>query len=613
MSFLKGDGGNASPVGTIDQIVSGDGSIIINNPTGPIVGLEAAAVSGFDPWASKLASSTSIGATTVSLQDALPAMLVTSGILNIYVIIDAWSLNAELANASVDATGKVLTLGRSGQALQHAHASGAPVILLQNGNLNIFTDWFGVVPNNTGKAANNITAINNCLTQLQYLGGVGASVYGGQGVTYINAQIGTGGTYVGLNAFNNCYLVCTADFGSGKYCLDLGDNSAEMTGVACISAVPGMTMAQYLAGGRNPPVAMDGIHLHQKQVVFNLTVKGFRHNFTLDFDHGTAYNCNSLNGETSYYWPGGEDAGDQRFYQCDSNNAFRSHNGYGEGANAPQGSRFIGYSWFGSPWDHYFEGGGSGASIQTGILFQGNVEFSGNGTIFIAAGAGQVNISGWTGLELHPGNSSGQWYDSTYSTDSAVVNASGTSVLFSSNQGDITAPYGFNCINSGSLIQLSGDNQLQLTSTVVGLVKLGFDPSGTVTATPSSQVISKSGLANGIIIIQTAANNADDLMETVIVSGYSSVQPYQTSGKPPVGVNPLALTGTTGGAVTLLNAGVVAVNVHTGNSVAAASYVKPDLTNPGAVVQASSFSDGPIVGYSMFASTGGKVTIKLMV
>lgn len=71
----------------------------------------------------------------------------------------------------------------------------------------------------------------------------------------------------------------------------------------------------------------------------------------------------------------------------------------------------------------------------------------------------------------------------------------------------------------------------------------------------------------------------------------------------------MSLPVTTAGVnVLVFKKGFLRINVAVGNSIAAGKYVKPDLSNPGCVVQASDFTDGPIVGAAPYGNETGSIS-----
>ncbi len=113
-------------------------------------------------------------------------------------------------------------------------------------------------------------------------------------------------------------------------------------------------------------------------------------------------------------------------------------------------------------------------------------------------------------------------------------------------------------------------------------------------------------MGEGCVVWTNGTVTRGDLLEPVLVSGqYRRFQQYQTAGKPPSGVAYYDATTDASWpgsrpsmAGTIIQNGIARINVNSGNTIAAMKYVKPDASHAGCVVEASSFSDGPIVGYT---------------
>ncbi len=112
-------------------------------------------------------------------------------------------------------------------------------------------------------------------------------------------------------------------------------------------------------------------------------------------------------------------------------------------------------------------------------------------------------------------------------------------------------------------------------------------------------------VGDGPLVYTTGTITRGDLVESVIVSSVRRVQQYQTAGKPPMGV---AYWAAVGSSTLILQNGFARINVNSGNTIAAGKYVKPDASNVGCVVEATSFSDGPIVGYTEIGSETSSIS-----
>jgi hypothetical protein len=99
-----------------------------------------------------------------------------------------------------------------------------------------------------------------------------------------------------------------------------------------------------------------------------------------------------------------------------------------------------------------------------------------------------------------------------------------------------------------------------------------------------------------------ACTTGDLLMD----NGAGKARPYDASvgSIPHWPVGFCFMTRANGDMVEVIREGQTAVKVASGITITAGSLLKPDVTNAGGVVNASSWSDGPIVGMAIEAKTG---------
>lgn len=167
----------------------------------------------------------------------------------------------------------------------------------------------------------------------------------------------------------------------------------------------------------------------------------------------------------------------------------------------------------------------------------------------------------------------------------------------------------------------TGVNRWRLSGPVSSIFSGGFSDSqhgvlGSIVEAPclpGSSGLGNIANASGPLVLIDGSCLIGDLLEPIRVSNGRQFQKYQTSGKPPTGVALYASVGaasasSTGGvagsgpSTVMLDRGYVRVNVKTGNSITANSYVKPDLSDPGyvATVMALSPNNFWLIGETAF-------------
>lgn len=572
------DAAAITPIGTTGQVWSVD----LTKP-GKGAWTTLAFAGSSTPWSTTLKTSVSSSATTATMNDALPLALATG--VRLFAIIDAWTATAEMVKATVDVTGKVYTFG----AIAHSHTAGASVIIV-DGNT-VRPEWWGALADTSASASTNVTAFNNMLTQLGAAGYSNPSVYEFQVVGScgnllrvtphryypINAPITL---FSGFSSFGNCSFTCTGDFGSGTAALDVSllSNGVRLHDCAVISSNASMSMASFLSGGSNPPVAMDGFHLTERVIVERCVATGFRAGFLLDFaDHSKFTDCHAGNNMYGYaFQHAGQDGGDMSFTKCDSDGAYRACWGsLGNTTFGPSGVSWRDCSWTNAPFAFFGDGG---FEILDGQMINCNTEFIGNGFVYSTNGmifwcnvhAPSTTVCYATG---------GTWTDPNFPGAAAFQVAAGD-VIFRDGFFVATYPGG-----TSYIMDTAGTGGFQCNNFTVRTDTNGGPAgfckranSGSSTGGTFQVREYASGFANTRI---TGTLLAGDLCEQLNTSGVA--QRYQTAGKPAYG---FAFWDAINSNATLLTTGAVNANVYTG-SVAAFAYVKPDMANPGGVVQAA--------------------------
>lgn len=599
-AFLRGDGTFTTPpgTGTVTQVTSTGGTVTVTNPTGPVVNVEAPASTSRDAWSTTLAANSAIGATSITLSDALPAAFQIASLASTYVfvVVDAWTTNAQLARATVNATGKILTVAAPG--LTAAHLAGVPVILVED--FMVHPEWWGANASAGMSQTTNTSAIQTLLVQLGN-GGVGNpgntvrfDVRGSGGIYNVNSQIQI---FSGCATFSNFILQTGTDYGSGQCMLKCFMDSVDTTHnyprvfdvvVTCTIAKP--SMATFISGGSVPWVAMDGFTTRNRTIFERCSAYGVHSGFNItNCDHSTMRDCTAGSDFYGFYFQGSVNAGDASFIRCNTDGNYRASWGSGVGANQPQGAHMEDCSWTNAPWVWYFEGGGAPIDIT---FINTNVEFMGNGWAYMAPGASAAQLSSWTFVDpclSAPGNGtySSAWTDTNFPTGNlGVVNDSGQpSIITNCRWIHGGAAYTFTNTRAGSYFKFdTGGNVFDLINTGITMFNGGtaitvasHGLQGAVFNIPAWQ-------AQGTAATTTGAVTTYNLLESVVASGFNTMQKYQTAGATPSGVA-LWTSASSSGATCAVTQGYARITAT--GTIAANTYVKPDLANPGAVVQAT--------------------------
>ncbi len=564
------------------------------------------------PWSTTLATTGTAGDGTVTLTDALPQHTIASGLYNCYIVIGAWTPTAEARLCNADATGKILTLGGP-LVLANTHPAGSKVLVVDE---YVHVDWWAPQKAFGSSPSANVTAFNNCFAQLTKASAGFNYVFkvkAGPGRYPINDEIVL--PQYGLASLEGPFaLVCTTDFGSGKHAIKNAFSSQfpVLKDFTVESSNESMTMASFLSGGSNPPVAMHGVQVQTRNRLENVRVYGFNRGFNLsNFDHGTMRDCKATNCFYGYYFGAGVAYGDMSFTKCDAEGGYRALFGVSPGCSI-EGSSFRDASWTNSPWTFFFEGDGRGSANGGGmadILFSNcNREFHGNGYAYIAPGAGRVTI--WMHVvppDIGPsgGGGGGTWLDTNYPVTAAIYNDSATIMFVQHSEWHLAYPGNATYVfDNGTSASTQFDGPCKFIGPgPAGIVKTALDDSN---GTMQVRLVVAEGVnyapaggrmevGEGPVVYVTGTVTRGDLVESVIVSTVRRVQRYQTSAAAPMGV---AYWDASGNSTTILTSGIARINVNAANTVAAGKYVKPDTSNAGCVVEATSFSDGPIVGFT---------------
>lgn len=687
--YLDGTGGFSTPPGssgTIGQVTSTGGTISITGATGPVVNIEAAASASRNPWSTGLGTSTSIGAATFTVVDALPAAkFIAAGIAQYMVmVVDAWTANAELELCAVDATGKVITPQGT---FQHAHSAGCAILLVED--FDIWAEWWGILGNG-GTASVNTAALNAMFGQLNNshsnnpLGYTfNVRVAPGKSMA-TSAQITVTGGVALVQGLN---LICNSDFGSGQAAISFssapaGTQILDIT-VGCSVGAP--SYPSFIAGGSVPWVLMDGIRVDHRHLIERCNASNFRAGIYLGFfDHAAMRDCQTNGNYYGVYVQGSTSAGDAAIEKHYASFNYRAAYGFGNGAAQLQGSSFKDCSWTNQPWVFYHEGG---ATFLDVTFINVNVEFQGNGWGYFPPST----TSTWSGIVfVNPcpngpgGGTPGGPNDTNLPTGGGLYADTGALVHTSLCKWQINgvnyafvSPAGkFDCTGGGNDFEMAGiyypflsGFSENVSNTWASRITIPCYVGSNHTSPNVSQLAGFfAGLASGGTI------NAGDLCESFRTSvfnpGVRYVRQYQTSGAPPigfsffgsVGTNPLPATAIFNQGFGRINVftttatGVNAINSATLNVGSTASfgttgsflmqggtvvtytgktsttftgcsnhsattggeliyliippgvYLKPDLATPGCVIAASSFADGPIVGWTEFGTEYGSIS-----
>ncbi len=538
--------------------------------------------SSSDLLSSTLESSASIGDKEIVVSGLLPRFSQT----RFWIVIAPWTVNAELRIHEY-VSGTTTLSWSSGTALEANHAAGTPVIFVEDNTINV--DWFGAASGWGVAASQNTTGINRAFSQISKQGnGYPMIVKFGQGPYHVNGEliVPVGGTEI-----QDGWVVHTADLGSGKYGLKLNGDGCKVRNFS-------IECDNFSVSAPSPNALMDGILVPQRTILENVHVTKFNRGFRTQFpDHTRWYGCQGDDNLYTYYWgnDGGITGGDIYMGKCDSRSARRAAHGVQDG-NGPQGFMAEGCSWTSSPYVWDFEGeGDAGGSLNTC-----HAEFIATAYAYWSADTGGRGGGNWSFKELSP-----------YNLVQNLVNASGHQVYMVANDMQVSHNWKImTCTGAGSTCEFRWNTFTCLNDLPAAFCDGGFtNEEGALNTRIILQSVNDynyygrglSGEGTLAYVDSGSAVYTGDLVETYYRTSPSNqlqIRQYTTSGAAPAGVVFQNSTSNGNICAPVQTSGLARINIDGTGTVAAGKYVKPDASHAGCVVEATSFSDGPIVGFA---------------
>lgn len=602
------------------ELVAGSNAILTATQTTAelaqvTIAVSAGAGTGSSPWSTTLATSLAVNATTMAITTPLPiAGLITTAPDEFVVVIDAFTPNAEVRPVRKGVDDLHLQIDTSVGNLLTTHAAGAVIIFVQEA---LYAQWFGLRSN--GLTATDVTGQGAALNRMCSQG----RQYG-----WPLLNLGEGGYSMDASTVVIGYS-CTFDFAGGHLAwLAANDVGAGNLGLDAITGTGTVTIKDPLMTGPAAnaatgnlgvdPACMDGLGVTNFSVISGVrgVITNFRNGLVESgFNHATIDGF--LNIQHCYYGKyrvqgGGNSGGDNSVRRLVSSQHRMACVAVGPNQEIAA-EDYYDCHFYGAPVGILFESGSHGGAPG---LYRCSFESLGNAAIMTlgnaACGAGSYLGTTCTG-----------WNNAVFGIPSL--------------------PFGVFCNNSGGDVQLglSGDftawalDPSQITTGISlfngpsrWILSPGkFDLGGLIATSWNQPIMTSAGpmvalldreftytagatefaWGDGCFGITTTPNSVKrgDLLEYVYATNQN--REYQTSGAPPFGValepDPGIGSGSTDGAFCIARRGVCMINVLSTNSIAAGSWLKPDASNNGMVVAASSFSDGPIVGYALAAAS----------